>query len=143
MRRAGLKVNAKKTFFAKSELECLGHWVTRKGIQSMPKKVDGMMQLQEPKTRERLHGFVGVIDCCRNMLWKQRPHMLAPLASLTSANIPWKWGQEQSEAFLEANKILNEEAPLACPVFDKPFIIQADASHQQLGAVVSQDMEMG
>ena len=40
IRRAGLKVNAKKSFFAKAELEYLGYWVTRKGIQSMLKKVD-------------------------------------------------------------------------------------------------------
>jgi hypothetical protein len=45
-RQPGLKVNAKKAFFAKSELEHLGHWVTCKIIQPMPKKVDAMMQLQ-------------------------------------------------------------------------------------------------
>jgi hypothetical protein len=36
------QVNAKKSFFAKSELEHPGCWVTRKGIQPMPKKADAM-----------------------------------------------------------------------------------------------------
>jgi hypothetical protein len=45
MRQAGLKINAKKSFFARSELEHLGHWVARKGIQPMPKKADAMMRL--------------------------------------------------------------------------------------------------
>jgi hypothetical protein len=45
-------------------------WVARKGIiQPMPKKADAMMQLKEPKTRKQLHGFIGMIDCCRNV-WK-------------------------------------------------------------------------
>jgi hypothetical protein len=134
-RQAGLKVNAKKPFFAKSELEHLGCWVTRKGIQPMPKKADAMLQPQELKTRKQLCGFIGVMNCHRDM-WKQRSHMLAPLTSLTSANIPWKWGEEQSKAFAEAKKVSSEEVSLACPAFDKPFAIHADASHRQLGAVV-------
>jgi hypothetical protein len=58
---------------------------------------------------------------------------------LTSANVPWKWGEEQSKAFAEAKKILSKEVLLAHPVFEKPFVIHADASHRQLGAVISQD----
>ena len=39
--RAGLKVNAKKSFFARSELEYLGYWITREGIQPLQKKGRG------------------------------------------------------------------------------------------------------
>jgi hypothetical protein len=67
VRQAGPKVNAKKSFFAKNELEYLGYWVTCKGIQPMLKKVDAMMQLQEPKTRKQLRGFVAVINYYRDM----------------------------------------------------------------------------
>jgi hypothetical protein len=66
--QAGLKINAKKCFFAKRELEHLGCWVTHKGIQLMPKKADAMMRLEEPKTRKQLRGFIGmVINCCCDM----------------------------------------------------------------------------
>jgi hypothetical protein len=138
VRQAGLKINAKKSFFARSELEHLGRWVTRKGIQPMPKKVDAMMRLEEPKTRKQPRGFIGMINCCRDT-WKHRSHALAPLTSLTSVNIPWQWGEEQSKAFLEAKKILSKEVLLAFPVFDEPFIMHVDASHRQLGAIVSHD----
>jgi hypothetical protein len=139
VRQAGLKINAKKSFFAKSEVEHLGCWVTRKGIQPMPKNVDAMMRLEEPKTRKQPRGFIGMVNYHCDM-WKHHLHVLAPLTSLTSHNIPWKWGEEQSKAFLEAKKILSKEALLAFPVFDKPaFITHADASHRQLGAVTSQD----
>ena len=138
IRQAGLKINAKKSFFAKGELEYLGYWVTRKGIQPMPKKVDAMMHLEEPKTRKQLRGFIGMVNYYRDM-WQHRSHVLAPLTSLTSKNIPWKWGEQQSKAFKEAKKILCKETLLAFPVFDKPFTIHTDASHRQLGAVISQD----
>ena len=39
LKAAGLKVNTKKSFFGKSELEYLGYWITREGIQPVPKKV--------------------------------------------------------------------------------------------------------
>jgi hypothetical protein len=138
VRLAGLKINARKSFFAKSGLEYLGYWVTRKGIQPMPKKVDAMMRLEEPKTCKQLRGFIGMVNYYRDM-WRHRSHVLAPLTRLTSVNIPWKWGEEQSKAFEEANKILSKEVLLAFPVFDKPFTTHMDASHRQLGVVISQD----
>ena len=36
---AGLKINAKKSFFGCDELEYLGYWMTRDGIQPIPKKL--------------------------------------------------------------------------------------------------------
>jgi hypothetical protein len=86
---AGLKINAKKAFFAKDELQYLGYWITRKGIQPMPKKVDAMIHLEEPKTRKQLRGFIGMINYHGDM-WRHRSHVLAPLPHLTSTNIPWK-----------------------------------------------------
>jgi hypothetical protein len=61
---------------------------------------------------------------------------IAPLTSLTSTNIPWKWGEEQSKAFQEAKKFLSKKVLLAFPIFDKTFTIHTDASHRQLGAVI-------
>jgi Reverse transcriptase (RNA-dependent DNA polymerase) len=50
LRQAGLKVNAAKSFFARHELEYLGYWITREGIQPMPKKVQAIMDIAEPRT---------------------------------------------------------------------------------------------
>ena len=38
LQEAGLKVNAPKSFFGRSELECLSYWITRDGIQPMQKE---------------------------------------------------------------------------------------------------------
>ena len=43
LRQAGLKVNAKKSFFAKDELEYLGYWITREGIKPLTFLVIGLM----------------------------------------------------------------------------------------------------
>ena len=42
LEEAGLRVNATKSFFARTEFEYLGYWITRDEIQPrMPNKVQG------------------------------------------------------------------------------------------------------
>jgi hypothetical protein len=48
---AGLKINAKKSLFGQDKLEYLGYWITRSGIQPLPKKVDAIKNIATPKTR--------------------------------------------------------------------------------------------
>ena len=54
LQRAGLKVNAKKSFFARHELEYLGYWITREGIQPVSKKVEAILKIAEPTNRKEL-----------------------------------------------------------------------------------------
>ncbi len=83
LRQAGLKVNGKKSFFAKTELEYLGYWITREGIKPLPDKVKAILAIDAPKTRKELRSFIGIVNYYRDM-WVRRSHVLAPLASLTS-----------------------------------------------------------
>jgi hypothetical protein len=69
----------KKSIFAKDKLKYLGYWITRKGIQPMPKEVDTMMCLEKPKTRKQLQGFIGMVNYYRNM-WRHHSRVLAPLS---------------------------------------------------------------
>ena len=57
LQAAGLKVNAKKPFFAQGALEYLGYWITWKGIQPIQNKVSAIMNIAEPKTRKQLREF--------------------------------------------------------------------------------------
>ena len=41
---AGLKVNAKKSFFGRPELKYLGYWISRQGIQPIAKKVEAIQK---------------------------------------------------------------------------------------------------
>jgi transposase InsO family protein len=136
--KAGLKVNAKKSFFARGELEYLGYWITREGIQPLPKKVEAIQNIAEPTNKKALRSFIGLINYYRDM-WVRRSHVLAPLARLTSKAVKWSWGDAERAAFNTMKKIISKEVLLAYPDFTKPFVIHTDASHTQLGAVISQD----
>ena len=137
LRKAGLKVNANKSFFARPELEYLGYWITRDGIQPLKAKVEAIMRIDEPRNRKELRSFIGIVNYYRDM-WIRRSHVLAPLSELTTTKRTWKWEAKHSAAFATAKKIMARETMLAYPDFNAPFEIHTDASHYQLGAVISQ-----
>jgi len=128
LKSAGLKINAKKSFFGKSELEYLGYWITREGIQPMPKKVQAILAIQPPKDKRQLRRFIGMINFYRDM-WIQRSEILAPLTELTSKTAKWSWTERQEKAFQTIKKVLSKEVLLAYPNFAKEFQIHTDASH--------------
>jgi len=128
LQKAGLKVNVTKSFFARSQLECLGCWIARAGIKPVHDKVKAVLKIAEPKTRKELRSFIGVANCHRDM-WVRRSHVLAPLAALTAKTTKWKWEPQHQKAFAMAKRIIAKETLLACPNFTKPFQIHTDASH--------------
>jgi hypothetical protein len=138
LKDAGLKVNARKSFFGKPELEYLGYWITRDGIQPVSKKVEAIQAIAEPKTKTELRKFIGMVNYYRDM-WVRRSHVLAPLTKLTSKEARWQWTNVERKAFNDAKKIISRETLLSYPDFNKPFVIHTDASHTQLGAVISQN----
>ena len=133
----GLKVNSNESFFAKTELEHLGCWITQEGMKPSPKKVKAIPAIDTPENGTELRSHIGIVNHCRDM-WVRRSHVLAPPASLTSNKTKWSWGQQQEVTFQTAKKATAKEVMLACLDFLKLFEICTDASHCQQGAVIPQ-----
>ena len=70
LHEAGLKVNAKKSFFAKEELKYLGYWITREGIQPVTSKINAISNIAAPKNKKELRRFVGLVNYYHDM-WVQ------------------------------------------------------------------------
>lgn len=138
LRAAGLKVNATKSFFARPELEYLGYWISRNGISPVPKKIKAIQALQAPTNKKELRRFLGLINYYRDM-WARRSETLAPLTALSSKTTPWVWTDEHQKAFDKMKSIIGKTTLLTYPDFTKPFDIHTDASHLQIGAVISQN----
>ena len=137
LKDTGLKINAKKSFFGRTALEYLGYWVTRHGIMPMPKKVKSIQAIAPPKNKRELRKFIGLINYYRDM-WIRRSDVLAPLNALTSTQAKWQWTEKEQQAFETMKKIVSREVILAYPNFNEPFENYTDASHTQLGAVITQ-----
>ena len=137
---AGFRANLRKCFLVQDELDYLGYWLNRDGIQPQPKKVEAILRLQPPKTVRQLRTFLGMVNFYRDM-WRRRSHVLAPLTKLVGKNSKTKfvWGTEQQNAFDEIKRAMSRETLLSFPDFSKEFHIYADASDYQLGSVIMQN----
>jgi hypothetical protein len=81
LEHANFCANLHKCFFAQEELEYLGYWLTRRGLQPQPKKVEAISRLTPPKMKHQLQHFLGMVNFHCNM-WRMRSHKLAPLSAL-------------------------------------------------------------
>ena len=134
----GLKVNAEKSFFGRTELEYLGFIINQQGIRPVPKKVQAITAVLPPTNRRQLRRFIGMINFNKDMI-QGRSSTIAPLTKLTSKTVPWKWTEVEQKAFEEIKSKLSKQTLLTYPDFNKPFDIHTDASDTQLGAVISQE----
>jgi hypothetical protein len=49
----GMRVNISKSKFFAEQIEYLGCWITRQGIQPMRNKVEAILNIKAPKTRKK------------------------------------------------------------------------------------------
>ncbi len=66
-RNAGLKVNAKKCSFGLKEIPYLGYIITREGVMPDPKKIQGIVDLERPKTTTEVKALIGMVQYYRDM----------------------------------------------------------------------------
>ena len=67
LHKAGLKVNARKYCFGPHKFDYLGYHVTCDGVMPIPKKVEAIQALADPKTCKQLRQFIGMISFYRDM----------------------------------------------------------------------------
>ncbi len=137
LRKAGLKVNLKKSFIANTKLKYLRYWITRGSIKQLTKKVDATQKLAAPKTCQKLHSLIGLLNYYHDM-WLKRSELLAPLLALLSTKIKYKWSEWEQKAFDAIKWHVSMQTLLTYPDFAQPFDIYINASDIQLGAIISQ-----
>jgi hypothetical protein len=86
----GLRVTAEKSTFCATEIEYLGYWISRSGIQPIPKKVEAIKHMVHPTTPKELRRFIGMVHYYRE-IWVRRSELLTPLTSMTAKNVKFNW----------------------------------------------------
>ena len=144
----GLKLKPSKCEVFKSEINYLAHHVSQKGVLPSKKNLESIAECPPPDTYTKVKSFVGLVGHYRRFI-KGFAKIAAPLYDLTSGDNKDK-KSEHVDLFPEAREAFNRlkaaclQAPiLAFPDFNKPFLLETDASGRGLGAVLSQKQADG
>ncbi|XP_036146753.1 uncharacterized protein LOC118646913 [Monomorium pharaonis] len=118
---AGLTINPDKSKFCRSQVKYLGFLVQHEGLTVDPEKTVAILEYPPPRNIRQLRRFIGMASWYRRF-------------------IPQCAGDTQKQAFEVIKSCLVNSPTLSCPDFEKPFVVQTDASSVGLGAVLSQEI---
>ena len=122
----------------------LGHTLSEGTLSPKQDTMDKILNAPPPRTQKQLRAFLGLANFYR----KYVPNFAIVAAPLTDATrkgspneIPWNDTREQ--AFQELKKRISSPPILRLPDVSQPFILQIDASHLGVGAVLLQEDTAG
>ena len=127
----------------KPEINYLAHHVSQKGVLPLKKNLKSIAQCPPPDTYTKVKSFVGLVGHYRHFI-KGFAKIAVLLYDLTSGDNKDKklehvdLSPEALEAFDRLKAACLQAPILAFPDFDKPFLLEMDASGRGLGAVLSQ-----
>ncbi|KAL7883046.1 hypothetical protein SRHO_G00007040 [Serrasalmus rhombeus] len=138
---------------SRSTQSYLGHVVSAGGMATDPAKIEVVKEWKRPCHLTELRSFLGFASYYRRFV-EGFSKLAAPLHHLVGklSGPRWKgktpqvplttsWNEECEHAFQSLKEHLTSAPVLAYADFSKPFIVEVDASHGGLGAVLSQEQE--
>ncbi|KAA1131665.1 hypothetical protein PGTUg99_050095 [Puccinia graminis f. sp. tritici] len=135
-------VSEKKCTWGQKQLLFLGHIVGGKGINVDDRKIDKITAWPTPTNITEVRGFLNLATYYKRFI-KDFSKIATPIYKLTQGS-PKKgasieWGEEQDESFKKLKYYLTQTVLLHHPKPFSPFILDTDASGQNIGAVLQQD----
>ncbi|GFR10783.1 retrovirus-related Pol polyprotein from transposon opus [Trichonephila clavata] len=140
LKQANLKLNPDKCNLIRREVSYLGHIISPEGVRTDPRKVAAAKEWSQPQNVHELRRFLGLCTYYRRFV-KGFSLIARPLHRLTEHKRPFVWTEECEVAFTSLKEALTSAPILSYPDPDKKFILDTDASHANVGAVLSQEID--
>ena len=146
----GLKLNGGKCQLFQTQVAYLGHVVSKEGVAVDPDKIARIRDWPVPTTVAELRSFLGLASYYRRYV-DNFSTLAGPLHALAGNTDSKKgknmrlaeWSDEANQAFLSLKQALCGTPILRYPRFDRPFVVEVDASLKGLGACLSQEDDEG
>lgn len=141
IQESGLTLHLSKCHFCKTKLRYLGHVVSQSGIEPDPEKIRAVRDYPIPMKLKDVRAFLGLTSYYHRFI-KNFATVAEPLTSLTrnADHKPFLWSAACQQAFDYLRQLLIQAPIVAYPQFDKPFILQLDASDVGLSAILAQKL---
>lgn len=142
IRAANLTLKLSKCHFFQTSVDFLGFEVSANGIRPGSKKTDAVHHFPVPKNVHNVRQFIGLASFFRKFI-KNFATIAKPLTGLLKNNAPWKWGEEQHQAFENLKTQLVSRPVLALYNPSLYTELHTDASKWGVGGMLLQKQEGG
>jgi hypothetical protein len=142
LRASKLYCNVKKTSLFCTEVDFLGHVISRAGIQADPRKGERVLNWPVPTTATNVRGFLGLTRYLSAFLPGLAEHtsILTPLTTAEADRDFPGWTDEHQHAFEAIKELVTGAGCLTVIDYDddtKKIFVTTDASNRRTGAVLS------
>ena len=137
LRVYGLTCSIQKCSFGLQSLEFLGYQITSSGNETKSEHVRAILNAPTPKNRRDLRKFFGTCGWLREYI-ANYAQLALPLTALLSSSRPWRWTEEEQQAFDAVKLAFNKPLVLCRPEPGKRFFLQTDACATGMGAALYQ-----
>lgn len=137
-RSAGLTVKPSKLTLCREEISFLGHLVSSRGVSIDQERTADLRKFPPPRSKKDIARFIGMANYFRKFI-PNFAQLAAPLNDLRRKRADFVWGESQQSAFQAIKTAIANPPVLAVPDFERRFIVQTDASHVGVAAVLLQE----
>lgn len=132
-----LALQPEKCKFLLTEINYLGHKITREGITIQESNIKAVKSFPIPKTVKQVRSFLGFANYYRDFI-PNFAEKAKPLTNLTKKGIKFEWSPECQQAMVYFTDQITSSPILQPPDFTKEFILSCDASTLAIAGVLSQ-----
>jgi hypothetical protein len=141
--KAGVKLSPGKCIFMRNEVKYLGHVISKHGIRTDPSKISKIKEWPIPNTVKELKTFISLCGYYRKFV-ENFAEIVRPLEILCQdkkKNKTLCWEEKHTIAWNTLKDSLCKAPILSFPRKHGTYILDTDASHGAIGAVLSQIQE--
>ena len=137
LRENRLYAKLSKCSFAQQRIEYLGHMISSEGVSMEEGKIKDVLDWPTPNSVKALRGFLGLTGYYKRFI-KHYGIICRPVTDLLKKD-GFCWNEQADAAFKKLKQIMCTSPVLRLPDFERPFVIETDASNGGIGAVLQQD----
>jgi hypothetical protein len=137
LKSAGLTLNLPKCEFGKAQITYLGYTVGQGKVLPKEANVKVIRDFPRPTSKKEIKRFLGMAGFYCKFV-RNFSTIAEPLTNLLKKDKTMRWSPECQTAFDNLKAILQNSPVLKAPDFEKPFILNTDASDVGSGGVLLQ-----
>ncbi|GFQ94957.1 retrovirus-related Pol polyprotein from transposon 17.6 [Trichonephila clavata] len=140
LKEANLKLSPSKCHLFRREVTYLGHNISAEDVRIDPDKISAVKNWKSPTHLQQLRSFLGLCTYYRKFV-KDFSTIARSIHKLAEAKQKFIWTNACNNTFNKLKDELTSAPILAYPEAGKQFILDTDASHDSIGAVLSQEID--